>query len=133
MVCIDILQHVCFIVVIIIECPICLSKITKPKALKCCKQKFCIACIDEALQHSALCPMCQTPQWPLKGNQPVGSMRSEVSYYPNLPGFAKCHTIKIHYYFPNGIQGDNHPSPGTTMNYICMHACIYTHNMYVCM
>ena len=30
----------------------------------------------------------------------------------SLPGFKRCKTICITYYFPGGIQGPEHPNPG---------------------
>ena len=29
-----------------------------------------------------------------------------------LPGFKQCNTICITYYFPDGVQGPEHPNPG---------------------
>ncbi|XP_061194319.1 uncharacterized protein LOC133202495 [Saccostrea echinata] len=48
-----------------------------------------------------------------KGNQPEnGTMKYKVDKYSSLPGYESHGTIIIKYYFPNGIQGPEHPNPG---------------------
>lgn len=91
-------------------CSICLDKFTNPRSLK-CKHRFCSECLQQALNASNKCPVCQEPQGVLKGNQPHGEMTTQPGFY-SLPGFEGCGTIIINYYFPPGIQGPEHPNPG---------------------
>ncbi|KAI8499429.1 hypothetical protein Bbelb_224800 [Branchiostoma belcheri] len=93
------------------DCSICMSGITDPKSLP-CKHTFCRECIDKALSYKSQCPMCNTIVGELKGDQPSGSMTWEIYLGTRLPGYENCGAIVINYYFPDGIQGPEHPSPG---------------------
>ncbi|XP_019640452.1 PREDICTED: E3 ubiquitin-protein ligase TRIM33-like [Branchiostoma belcheri] len=93
------------------DCSICMSYITDPKSLP-CKHTFCRKCIDTALSYKSQCPICGTIVGELKGNQPQGSMTWAIHLGTRLPGYENCEAIVISYYFPNGIQGPEHPNPG---------------------
>ena len=48
----------------------------------------------------------------LTGNQPRGTMDWRVDGFRHLPGYEKYGAITINYYFPDGTQGPEHPTPG---------------------
>ena len=48
----------------------------------------------------------------LTGNQPPGTMKWSFDSYPYLQGYQGHGNIRINYYFPDGTQGPEHPSPG---------------------
>nr|XP_033801136.1 E3 ubiquitin-protein ligase DTX3L isoform X2 [Geotrypetes seraphini] len=91
-------------------CPICLDKLEEKTMLSKCKHEFCKECINKAMEHKPVCPICNTCYGTIKGNQPDGTM-SHVTISTRLPGYS-CDTININYTFPGGIQADNHPNPG---------------------
>ena len=69
-----------------VECPICLDTMKDPRALK-CKHKFCSNCLQQALDVSNKCPVCQEPQGVLQGNQPPGTMTVHYDSYTRIPGY----------------------------------------------
>ncbi|KAI8507643.1 ELMO domain-containing protein 1, partial [Branchiostoma belcheri] len=92
-------------------CPICLCDFTRPVTTP-CKHKFCADCLKDAMKVSGQCPVCKSVIGRLKGNQPQGTMTHRTDYL-GLPGYEYCRsTIEIHYYFPDGLQGSEHPNPG---------------------
>ena len=94
-------------------CPVCLEKnVVNPVITHCCQKTFCKACLDNALVHSPYCPTCKIPLRKITGNQPDGTMNHHTSRM-SLPGYESCGTIIIKYLIPSGIQGPNHPYPGT--------------------
>lgn len=85
-------------------CPICLDDVINAKKLE-CGHVYCSLCIDEAFKvRGEICPICGRMFGVLIGNQPDGHMTYRVIAH-HLPGFYKCNTIEISYYFENGIQG----------------------------
>ena len=42
-----------------LECSICLSTISNPHIVPCCKQSFCKSCLDHALSLNTMCPLCR--------------------------------------------------------------------------
>ncbi|KAL5471268.1 hypothetical protein EMCRGX_G029364 [Ephydatia muelleri] len=93
-------------------CPICLNDSDKPTATRCCGQKFCSSCLEQALCVSPYCPTCRTPLRQIIGNQPPGTMTTSRDSTP-LPGYNGCGTITIRYSIPSGTQGPGHPHPGS--------------------
>ncbi|XP_035682323.1 uncharacterized protein LOC118419824 [Branchiostoma floridae] len=94
-------------------CPICLCDFTGPVTTTRCKHKFCSGCLDSALKVSGQCPVCKAVIGRLKGNQPPGTMTHRIDYLNPLPGYESYRsTIEIYYYFPDGVQGPEHPNPG---------------------
>ncbi|CAF0788912.1 unnamed protein product [Adineta steineri] len=97
------------------RCAICMDDCIEPKQLDKCGHTFCTACIDQYFKAvKPQCPCCFTIYGNIRGNQPEnGTMKCIVTKH-RLPGYEKNSngTIRISYYFPNGIQDDRHPSPG---------------------
>ena len=85
---------------------------TDPVTMKCCNEVFCRICIDKALEHSSLCPICRVAVKEVKGNQPPGTM-SRYNSHVSLPGYEGAGTIVIKYSIPSGTQTTEHPNPGT--------------------
>ena len=97
----------------VLGCPICLNEMmTLPVETRCCKQKFCQSCLDEALKHSCYCPMCKVALKPVRGNQPPGGTMSHSFTKLSIPGYEGHGCIVITYHIPSGTQGPEHPSPG---------------------
>ncbi|XP_072026435.1 probable E3 ubiquitin-protein ligase DTX3 [Amphiura filiformis] len=97
------------------RCPICLEDFDdtkQPKDLSKCKHKFCKECLDQAMKHKPVCPVCGVVYGAMKGNQPPGQMNVSESRYSSLPGYEGHGTITINYSFGGGTQGSNHPEPG---------------------
>ncbi|CAF1071461.1 unnamed protein product [Adineta steineri] len=98
------------------RCAICLDDCTEPKQLDKCTHIFCAACIDQYFKTiKPQCPCCFTIYGEIRGNQPLnGTMTIDTSKH-RLPGFEHDSrgTIRIVYHFPNGIQDESHPNPGT--------------------
>lgn len=42
-----------------LECPICLSTLSDPHIVPCCKQSFCKNCLEIALSLNTTCPLCR--------------------------------------------------------------------------
>ncbi|KAH7984869.1 hypothetical protein HPB49_025670 [Dermacentor silvarum] len=58
------------------------------------------------------CPVCKAIYGVKQGNQPSGIMNFQVLPF-TLPGYEGCDTIQITYHIPSGVQGPEHPRPGT--------------------
>ena len=118
------------LIVCIAACTICLSNATDPVTTVCCKQMYCRTCLSDSLKASPYCPTCKRVVRKLMGDQPPGTMAIIVSicivsmemvlilsllqqYWWSLAGYDGCGTIVIAYYIPDGIQGPEHPNPGT--------------------
>ncbi|XP_015246613.1 PREDICTED: probable E3 ubiquitin-protein ligase DTX3 [Cyprinodon variegatus] len=93
-----------------VNCPICLEKIQRRKTLS-CQHSFCSVCIDSVFRLKPACPLCNTFHGVYMGTQPDGVMEVTKSIM-KLPGFDNCGSIVIHYIFPAGVQGPEHPNPG---------------------
>lgn len=94
------------------NCCICLDAFTN-KIITKCKHSFCKDCWDRAMAVNPQCPICKTAFGKMEGNQPEGTMTHTITDHLHLPGFGyQCGTIEINYYFPGGVQSDNHPNPG---------------------
>ncbi|XP_029362304.1 probable E3 ubiquitin-protein ligase DTX3 [Echeneis naucrates] len=92
------------------DCAICLDKIRQKKELK-CLHSFCSQCIDSVFRFKPACPICNTYHGLYTGTQPEGSM-TVTRGWQRIPGYEHCGCITIHYSFPAGIQGPEHPNPG---------------------
>ncbi|XP_070550588.1 E3 ubiquitin-protein ligase DTX3L-like [Ptychodera flava] len=93
-------------------CSICVDDIEDPKELA-CKHTFCKACIDQSEKiRGQTCPVCKQIFGVLIGDMPEGKMTHRVEKILSLPGFSKCGSIIITYYFPSGYQKEEHPNPG---------------------
>ncbi|XP_063788869.1 E3 ubiquitin-protein ligase DTX3L isoform X2 [Pseudophryne corroboree] len=92
------------------KCPICLDEMKDKKALK-CKHAFCTDCLQTAMAHKPVCPICSVSYGTVTGNQPEGTMTDRVCR-ESLPGFSGCGTIEINYNIPSGVQKADHPRPG---------------------
>uniref|UniRef100_A0A8D0GGZ9 E3 ubiquitin-protein ligase n=1 Tax=Sphenodon punctatus TaxID=8508 RepID=A0A8D0GGZ9_SPHPU len=99
---------------------VCESKAIKPEAvgtLTQCKHTFHLLCMLAMYSNgnkdgSLQCPSCKTIYGEKTGTQPKGKM--EVSKYPeSLPGHEGYGTILIVYNINRGIQGPEHPNPGS--------------------
>lgn len=91
-------------------CPICLEIPKKKIILHKCKHEFCEQCLNTAMLHKPVCPVCNTPYGVVIGDQPDGRM-TDYCTPDKLPGY-HCGTIVIDYSIPDGIQGAKHPNPG---------------------
>uniref|UniRef100_A0A8C3DGN4 E3 ubiquitin-protein ligase n=1 Tax=Corvus moneduloides TaxID=1196302 RepID=A0A8C3DGN4_CORMO len=103
-------------------CVICRDRIKNKEILEKCKHAFCKSCIDLALAHKQVCPVCNTVCGVLRGNQPEGKMFT-TKIRSSLPGYPNCDTIQIDYYMEGGIQTSNHPNPG--QHYLPTHRTAY--------
>ncbi|XP_035691079.1 E3 ubiquitin-protein ligase DTX1-like [Branchiostoma floridae] len=112
------------------DCPICCENLRGPSGydatdnmapsmvtkLQHCNHVFHGVCLlamynSGSKDGSLQCPTCKTIYGEKCGNQPPGTMDYHVIPYP-LPGYVDCHTIRIIYTIPHGIQGPEHPTPG---------------------
>lgn len=100
-------------------CSICRDEFL-PESEDCLKLSCCVTdhyfhadCILSGLQHSQRCPNCTVLLTAARGTQPPGTMI--LHHVPGqLPGEQSCESvIVIAYSFPSGIQGPEHPHPGT--------------------
>jgi deltex-like protein len=81
---------------------------------KCGTHYFHENCIAASFKPGFIsCPVCQTIYGIRTGTQPQGTMTHRTSNSERLSGYDKFGTITIHYNFKDGIQGPNHPSPGS--------------------
>lgn len=102
------------------KCSVCLEYFNEEcgfalKLQECSGHGFHHNCIRSALLVNGKCPLCGHFYLDKPGNQPDGQMNVDT-YEPNaipLEGFESYGTIIIRYDFPSGIQGANHPNPGT--------------------
>jgi deltex-like protein len=81
-----------------------------------CGHVFHKACIDPWLSRVPRCPCNQWLSSP-RGTCPDGTM--EVAIEPGPVGGHErcgCHTYRILYSIPDGVQGPMHPSPGRTFH-----------------
>ncbi|CAG5917763.1 unnamed protein product [Menidia menidia] len=94
-------------------CPICMEPIVgrEKKTLR-CKHSFCSDCLKKAFEYKPVCPICGEVYGVLRGLQPDGGSMDVTKSSSSLPGYEKYGTITIHYYIPDGIQKEEHPSPG---------------------
>ncbi|XP_069139816.1 uncharacterized protein [Argopecten irradians] len=92
-------------------CVICMDDISNPMHLS-CGHVFCKECITQSIAHKPACPICGEIFGKLKGDQPTnGNMKVERKS-TSLTGYKGVGTIEIRYFFPSGIQQENHPRPG---------------------
>jgi len=98
------------------KCSICLCELDVDvvKLSNCKDHHFHMQCISECYKDGYLkCPICNLIYGIKKGTQPPGEM--QIKFVSNVPlsSYEKFPTILIDYVLPNGIQGPEHPSPGT--------------------
>ncbi|XP_002732896.1 uncharacterized protein LOC100370943 [Saccoglossus kowalevskii] len=94
------------------DCEICAENDVSLKAMNCCQSTICTECFAHHFGNHGKCPFCSLIVLLKRGNQPKGSMKSEIDDESHLPGYDRKGTITIEYYFPGGKQGKNHPNPG---------------------
>ena len=87
-----------------IDCSICMKKARDPTALKQCGHIFCHECINTALSHKPVCPVCGDVVGKIEGDQPTIGRMSNTIDKQSLEGYTGCGTIIINYYFPDGMQ-----------------------------
>lgn len=101
----------------ITECPICLEQFTEQSAgvrlVRCHGHGFHLTCVAMCITNDSLqCPCCKAIYGqPVTGTQPPGEM-TVLTTGDSLPGHPSHGTIVIHYKFPGGAQGPEHPTPG---------------------
>ena len=94
----------------------------KKKFTTTCNHSYCSNCIEEALQYSPYCPLCNTPLRKITGNQPDGTIACQLLKNTELPGYENYSTIRITYQIPDGIQQKGHPNPGKPFSGTTRHA-----------
>jgi len=98
-------------------CAVCLCELDADVVVlsKCPTHGFHLNCIVHCYKEAQdflKCPVCSKVYGIQMGSMPPGTMTVERNS-ARLPGFPLCGTITINYNFPDGIQGEEHPSPGT--------------------
>jgi len=97
------------------DCPICLCELDEKVVTlsKCIGHSFHETCIAHCYNSQGYlkCPCCNYIYGVRMGIMPVGTMHVATNKTA-LPG-CKGGTITITYNFASGVQGDEHPSPGT--------------------
>ncbi|CAN9516152.1 unnamed protein product [Ophioblennius macclurei] len=92
-------------------CAVCLDVMRDKRTLR-CRHSFCSSCVAAAFSVKPACPLCNAYHGRHTGTQPNGTMT--VCRHPKcLPGHERCGCFIIRYSFPAGIQGPEHPNPGT--------------------
>lgn len=71
-----------------------------------CGVTMCSKCLDNVHVHCRVCPETEATTWGIQGK--ISSSKLHIS----IPGYTKGSGIKITYFIPDGIQGEDHPSPG---------------------
>jgi len=71
---------------------------------------FNLSTVESAFASNNACPTCGT-RYPLPGPQPTGTMLAFVDTGFDCAGHGGMGTIVIHYDFPSGTQGPQHPQP----------------------
>ncbi|XP_037647460.1 uncharacterized protein si:busm1-163l24.3 [Sebastes umbrosus] len=71
-----------------------------------CGVTMCSKCLDTVHVHCRVCHETDTTTWGIQGK--MSSSKLPIS----VPGYTKFSGIKITYCIPDGIQGEDHPSPG---------------------
>mmetsp|Transcript_2315 Transcript_2315/g.3688 ORF Transcript_2315/g.3688 Transcript_2315/m.3688 type:complete len:384 (-) Transcript_2315:348-1499(-) len=70
-------------------------------------------CINTWLKSGGgRCPVCRASLHIMTGTQPKNGTMSDELLHHSLPGFPSALTRRIRYYFPDGVQGPEHPNPG---------------------
>nr|XP_015220605.1 PREDICTED: E3 ubiquitin-protein ligase DTX3L-like isoform X1 [Lepisosteus oculatus] len=97
-------------------CPICLELIKEidKTTLPRCQHVFCKDCLKTAFDVKPSCPICGIIYGKLKGTQPENGQMDVTILRSSLPGYEMYGTIVIKYHIPSGIQGEEHPNPGTS-------------------
>ncbi|KAK3104456.1 hypothetical protein FSP39_002419 [Pinctada imbricata] len=94
-------------------CPICMDSFTEAQKLTKCGHIFCLECIQEYFSKcKPSCPNCGVIYGKVTGDQPNGNIRF-MREGTRLPGYDRYGCIKVTYTFYDGIQGEDHPKPGT--------------------
>ncbi|PJE80597.1 hypothetical protein CI610_00419 [invertebrate metagenome] len=105
------------------DCPICMCTLDNPKTLP-CKHTFCTKCINEYFaNYKPVCPNCNAIYGIVTGIQPTGTMKityatsewqkvTSAQLHPQGKE-EKIATWVIQYTFKDGVQGEEHPNPGT--------------------
>ncbi|XP_053407932.1 probable E3 ubiquitin-protein ligase DTX3 [Mercenaria mercenaria] len=94
------------------DCVICMDEMKKPRTLQ-CGHKFCVSCIERHFEIKKTCPTCGAVCGIITGDQPDGYMQWNFNAHKHCAGYPNCGQISITYTFPNGVQGPNHPNPGS--------------------
>ncbi len=100
------------------ECRICQKLPTDRVVMNCCGMAYCNVCLETSCgllaSSTTYCPMCKAYLRPIKGNQPLGTMKT-ITSKQSLPGYPRFATITISYSMPGGKQGPEHPNPGIVL------------------
>ncbi|XP_062598992.1 uncharacterized protein LOC134260456 [Saccostrea cucullata] len=94
------------------NCVICMDTFTNPVKLRKCNHAFCKQCITDFFSFKSACPVCNTTYGTIYGDQPRNGTATIYLEKTSLPGH-KDGTYTILYDFPDGIQEECHPHPGT--------------------
>ncbi|XP_069140730.1 probable E3 ubiquitin-protein ligase DTX3 [Argopecten irradians] len=95
------------------RCSICLDDFSNKTVLQKCSHEFCKECIGQHFTYKPSCPVCGTVYGKITGTQPPGHINIQRLSSGTLPGYEQYGIISVSYSFPNGIQGPEHPHPGT--------------------
>jgi len=98
-------------------CSICIDGFDEGKPVELTKcvgvHFFHLDCISPWLIKELRCPVCKSRYGVQTGLQPPNGTMMIKKDKRSLPGFEGYHTLAITYKVPSGVQGANHPSPGT--------------------
>ncbi|XP_078363097.1 putative E3 ubiquitin-protein ligase DTX2 [Oculina patagonica] len=88
------------------------------KQLNQCKHAFHASCLQAmydsgAKDGSLQCPTCKAIHGIKLGNQPTNGRMDVQHLHRSLPGHPDCGMITIVYDFRGGVQGPEHPNPGS--------------------
>ncbi|OWF41039.1 probable E3 ubiquitin-protein ligase DTX3 [Mizuhopecten yessoensis] len=95
------------------NCSICLDSFTDKTVLPSCSHEFCKECIEQQFKYKPVCPICGAVYGKITGTQPPGHITITRLSNGKLPGYEQYSIISVSYSFPDGIQGAEHPHPGT--------------------
>eukprot|EP01041_Mallomonas_annulata_P011622 gene11622-24336_t len=113
------------------ECLICMEVFNTNKIslrlANCGEHFYCESCVTRQLRTNGKCALCGIHYVVLEGNQPHNATMHHQIYPSNqmtLDGFAGTNTgtIMITYNVPGGVQGPEHPRPGSTYSGTTRHA-----------
>jgi len=76
------------------------------------KHYFHKSCVGSWILTHLQCPICKVRYGVMTGTQPVNGQMTVHKTKESLPGYEGSGTITIHYNFPSGVQGAEHPNPG---------------------
>ncbi|GAQ90862.1 Zinc finger RING-type domain containing protein [Klebsormidium nitens] len=105
------------------DCVVCYESLRDKPAVRLmlCKHEYHLECIKKCFAQKPKCPTCMRAYGVRTGNQPEnGTLTVKTYTYEQakhacvaLEGHEGSGVIVINYSFPHGVQGPNHPNPGT--------------------